>query len=119
MKKLFVILAAMALVFAFTVPAAAVDWNFYGSARMSTWYSSQDFGDGLNAAGTSDDDDGVRWALQSNSRIGARVALARSREETQRQGSGKSPQSRWCARRYFRRLRSGRVGLLQLVQGAA
>jgi hypothetical protein len=73
MKKLLVILAAVALVCAFTVPASAVDWNFYGSARMATWYTSEDFGDGLNSAGTDDSDDGTVWQLQGNTRIGARV----------------------------------------------
>jgi len=54
MKKLFVLFAAVALVAAFTLPATAADvtledhvadydehlathWNFYGSARVSTW----------------------------------------------------------------------------------
>jgi hypothetical protein len=73
MKKLLTILAVMALVCAFTLPAAAVDWNFYGSARMATWYESRDFGDGQNAAGTDDSDDGTIWDLQGNTRFGARV----------------------------------------------
>ena len=70
MKKLLVVIAVVAL---FAAPAAAVDWNFYGSARMATFYTSQDFGDGTNAAGTDDSDDGLRWEMQSNSRLGARV----------------------------------------------
>jgi hypothetical protein len=75
MKKLFVILAALALVWAFAVPASAVDWNFYGSARMATFYTSQDFGDQTTGPppGGQDDDDGTQWDLQGNSRIGARV----------------------------------------------
>jgi hypothetical protein len=72
MKKLLVILAAVALVWAFAVPASAVDWNFYGSARMATFYTSEDGGDFL-VTSTDDSDDGVQWALQSNSRIGATV----------------------------------------------
>lgn len=73
MKKLLVMLAAMALVCAFVLPAAAVDWNFYGSARMATWYEDRDYGDGLNPAGTDDSDDGTIWELQGNTRFGARV----------------------------------------------
>ena len=73
MKKLFVILAALALVWAFAAPASAVDWNFYGSARMATYYTSVDFGDGLNDSGTDDEDSGTRWELQGNSRLGATV----------------------------------------------
>ena len=73
MKKLFVIIAAVALVWAFAAPASAVDWNFYGSARLATFYTSVDFGDFTNAAGTDDSDDGTRWELQGNSRLGATV----------------------------------------------
>ena len=72
MKKLLVILAAVALVWAFAAPASAVDWNFYGSARMATFYTSDDFGDLETTAGQ-DDDTGTQWDLQGNSRIGVRV----------------------------------------------
>ena len=72
MKKLFVILAAVALVWTFAAPASAVDWNFYGSARMATFYTSNDFGDFDNPQGD-DGDDGLRWEMQGNSRLGARV----------------------------------------------
>ena len=71
MKKLTILLAAIALV-CFSVPAMAVDWNFYGSARMATFYTSEDLGAGLNAAGN-DSDDGIDWDLQGNSRLGATV----------------------------------------------
>jgi hypothetical protein len=74
MKKFTILFAAIILV-CFAVPAIAVDWNFYGSARINTWYYSRDFGDGLNAAKTDDKDSEVRWGFngQNNSRIGARV----------------------------------------------
>jgi hypothetical protein len=65
MKKLAILIAAMALV-CFSVPAMAVDWNFYGSARIETWYTSQN-----NPGGT--DVDGLRWDLQGNSRLGAKI----------------------------------------------
>lgn len=76
MKKL-TILMAVAVLVCFSVPAMAVDWNFYGSARMATFYDSRDFGDGLNAAGTSDEDSELQWFLQGNSRLGARVKADR------------------------------------------
>ena len=44
MKKLTILIAAVALV-CFSVPAMAVDWNFYGSARIATFYTSTDGGD--------------------------------------------------------------------------
>ena len=74
MKKFTILFAAIILV-CFAVPAMAVDWNFYGSARVNTWYVSRDFGDGLNAAGTDTKDSEVRWGMngQDNSRLGARV----------------------------------------------
>jgi hypothetical protein len=74
MKKLTILIAAFALV-AFSVPAMAADWNFYGSARINTWYVSSDCGDSLCANGTDDKDSEVRWGQngQTNSRLGARV----------------------------------------------
>jgi hypothetical protein len=72
MKKLTILIAAIALV-CFSVPAMAVDWNFYGSARMATFYVSDDYGDGTNSAGTDDKDAEVQWDLQGNSRLGANV----------------------------------------------
>ena len=72
MKKLTILFAAIMLV-CFAVPAMAVDWNFYGNARMATFYEDRDFGDGLNAAGTDDKDADLIWDLQGNSRIGANI----------------------------------------------
>jgi hypothetical protein len=72
MKKLTILIAAIALV-CFSVPAMAVDWNFYGNARMATFYVSDDYGDGLNAAGTDDKDSDLQWDLQGNSRVGADI----------------------------------------------
>ncbi len=72
MKKLTILIAALALV-CFSVPAMAVDWNFYGNARVTTFYESRDFGDGTNAAGTDDEDQDLQWDLQGNSRIGATI----------------------------------------------
>ncbi|MFO8163543.1 MAG: porin [Thermodesulfobacteriota bacterium] len=66
MRKLLVLLSAVAFLVAFTVPAVAADWNFYGSARMYTFIN-----DVTPAEGDSDDD--LSWFLQGNSRIGAMV----------------------------------------------
>ncbi len=64
MKKFTILIAALALV-CFAVPAMAVDWNFYGNARMATFYTSQDKAD------TKVTD--LQWDLQGNSRIGANI----------------------------------------------
>jgi len=69
MKKLIIAIAAVALI---ASPALAVDWNFYGSARMQTAYVSQDLGDTVDAAGNDDDSD-VQWDWGGNSRFGAKV----------------------------------------------
>ena len=79
MKKLVVLCAAIMLV-CFSVPAMAVDWNFYGSARVRTFYESQDYKKSVLRA----DQDGIdsdltsktstlQWDLQGNSRLGANV----------------------------------------------
>ena len=69
MKKLFILFIAAAMVAAFTVPAAAdAEWNFYGSARMTTFWVDDD----PDVAGV-DSDAGTVWAQQGNSRIGANV----------------------------------------------
>jgi len=67
MRKLLVLLAAVAFVVAYTVPAIAEGWDFYGHARMSTFMDSKS----KEASGTGFDDDDLTWALQSNARVGA------------------------------------------------
>ncbi len=66
MKKFTILIAAIALV-CFSVPAMAVEWNFYGNARMATWWDSSDSGE------SNEKTDGLTWDLQTNSRIGATV----------------------------------------------
>jgi hypothetical protein len=74
MKKLILAIAALALI---ASPALAVDWNLYGSSRVQTWYQMRDYGDGLNPAGTDDEDNELLWGtgngFANNSRFGARV----------------------------------------------
>jgi hypothetical protein len=65
MKKLFIIFAVLCL----AAPAMAADWNFYGSARFATFWVDVD-GD---LPGDADEDEGLQWAQQGNSRIGANV----------------------------------------------
>ena len=72
MKKLLVIL----MVLAFVAPAMAAEWNFYGSARMTYIYYDRDKEQNLGTAGDTDgvnDDTDLRFDLQGNSRIGAKV----------------------------------------------
>lgn len=73
MKKLLVIFAAVAFIWVFAGPASALDWNFYGSARMATFYESVDLGDLFITNSGDDEDDQISWDLQGNSRVGATV----------------------------------------------
>jgi len=80
MRKLMILLFAAAVLFAFTAPAfAQSQWSFYGSARMWTaWNNTSKEASGSGLLGGSatawDDDSGLVWNLQDNSRIGAKVA---------------------------------------------
>jgi hypothetical protein len=78
MRKLLVVLAALAFVAAFTAPAFAAEWSFYGHVRMTTFWADEDFGD-FNPYGKTqdwDDDFDLNHSLQSNSRIGANVKVS-------------------------------------------
>jgi len=73
MRKLLVILTAVAMVCAFTVPVmAAAEWNFYGSARMSTFWNDAD-DDWTPMFGQAADDADLEHYLQGNARLGATV----------------------------------------------
>jgi hypothetical protein len=72
MKKLFVLCAAAIFVVAFTAPAFAAEWSFYGSARMAMFWTNQDMQDSVTPAGE-DDKNTMNHSLQGNSRIGANV----------------------------------------------
>ena len=67
MKKLFIIFAVLCL----AAPAMAADWNFYGSARFATFYSSVD----KDIPGDNDTINRLQWAQQGNSRLGATVVV--------------------------------------------
>jgi hypothetical protein len=77
MKKLFIFFIAVAMIAAFSVPAAAADaeWSFYGSSRMSTFSDTYSKEHPTAAVHTPiDDDTDTTWAQQGNSRIGANVS---------------------------------------------
>ena len=78
MKKIIILLAAVALTVAFTIPASAADeikWNWYGDARVRTFWVSEDFKDSGTTVGGNDstEDSELEWQFQGNSRIGFRV----------------------------------------------
>jgi len=81
MKKLTIIALVVAIAAVFAVTASANEWNLYGSARMATYYTSQDYGNQFKSdTNTSGDDvfgrsklNDLQWNLQSNARIGATV----------------------------------------------
>ena len=74
-----VLVVAIAAVFAAT--ASANEWKLYGSARMATFWTNQDYGDLYESSTNPSGDDvfgrnsarDLQWNLQSNSRIGATV----------------------------------------------
>jgi hypothetical protein len=67
MKKLIAIFAVLLL----AAPTFAADWAFYGSQRMATFYVADDYGD--FPVNGEDDDWGLQWNFQTNSRLGAKV----------------------------------------------
>ena len=67
MKKLIAIFAVLLL----AAPAMAADWAFYGSQRVTTFYVADDYGD-FDVNGE-EDDWGLQWNFQTNSRLGANV----------------------------------------------
>ncbi len=68
MKKLMVLVAALALVAGSAMTAAAADWNFYGSSRVATFFTDVE----EQVAGGVDTDN-YEQGLQGNARIGASV----------------------------------------------
>lgn len=61
-----IMVAALAM---FASSAHAADWNFYGSARVETWYET-------TAVDNTPDVDGLDWSLNGGSRIGANVKVS-------------------------------------------
>ena len=91
MKKFWAILIAVAFIAMASMPVMAASteeritavekqlaasWKFYGSVRVATFYNdfkAKDNHKDNNGSGINDK--GTRWALQTNSRIGANVAI--------------------------------------------
>jgi hypothetical protein len=87
MKKVTIIALVVAITAVFAVTAtAAMEWNLYGSARVQTFYVSNDLGKELERTGlrsaiavdrrdiaNQDTVKTTRWLLENNSRIGATV----------------------------------------------
>jgi hypothetical protein len=71
MKKFTIITLALALTAVFAVTAMANEWNLYGSARMETFYKSEDLVTD-DTFGRGNDGD-LTWRFQNNSRVGASV----------------------------------------------
>ena len=69
MKKLCFVGSIAAMVAVFTMNATAADWNFYGSARLSTFVTTTD------NKGLLEDTTNYAQNLQSNARIGAKVKV--------------------------------------------
>jgi hypothetical protein len=86
MKKLFVLCAAAIFVVAFTAPSFAAEWSFYGSARISTFWTDVSDERGPN----NDDDMDLGHSLQGNSRIGANVKVSDNLVGRFEYGSGPS-----------------------------
>jgi hypothetical protein len=63
------------MVAGFAMTAAAAEWNFYGSARIMTFFDDIDYEDFVNIIGDDDDLD-LTHTLQGNSRIGANVKVS-------------------------------------------
>jgi len=68
MKTKGVIFFVSVIVLALSIPAEAVDWELYGSARVRTWYYGHKNQDPEPAFSSR-----TIWGLQGNSRIGATV----------------------------------------------
>ncbi len=78
MKRILILLGAVALIAAFTIPASAADeikWNWYGNSRVRTFWVSEDFQESGTTVGGrgSTEDSQLEWQFQGNSRIGFRV----------------------------------------------
>jgi predicted porin len=67
MKKWMVIFSALIL----AAPAIGADWEFSGSQRMATFWNHYDFGD--FTVNGENDDSGLTWDFQGNSRLEAKV----------------------------------------------
>lgn len=73
MMKSINIFFTVVLVFFLAGTAFAAEWNLYGSARMATFFTSEDQGENVSDDFGRDRIDNTLWELQGNSRIGGKV----------------------------------------------
>jgi hypothetical protein len=73
MKKVTIIALVVAITAFFAVSASANEWNLYGSARMATYWTSQDYGGDTEDKWGRGSVDELQWQMQVNSRVGATV----------------------------------------------
>jgi hypothetical protein len=73
MKKFTIIALVVAITAVFAVTAMANEWNLYGSARMATFWTNQDFGGNEKDVFGRSSVENLQWNLQGNARIGATV----------------------------------------------
>jgi hypothetical protein len=73
MKKVTIIALVVAITAFFAVSASANEWNLYGSARMATYWTSQDYGGNTEDTWGRGSVDELQWQMQVNSRVGATV----------------------------------------------
>ncbi len=76
MKKLTVFIVTLAMIATLSMSAAASEWKFYGSARVTTFSWDDDYATGSSTLGGDSSDRDTQWALQGNSRIGAKVKVS-------------------------------------------
>lgn len=73
MKKVTIIALVVAIAAFFAVSASANEWNLYGSARMATYWTDQDYGGNTEDAWARGNVQELQWQMQVNSRVGATV----------------------------------------------
>jgi hypothetical protein len=67
------LILAAALIFGLTAVSFANEWSLYGSARMATFYISEDRGENVSDDFGRDRINNTLWELQGNSHIGGKV----------------------------------------------
>ncbi|MFZ0613598.1 MAG: hypothetical protein WAM73_15270 [Desulfobacterales bacterium] len=81
MKKPTIIALVVSFAAVIAATASANEWNLYGSVRMATFWTNQDYGDLYQSSTNPIGDDvfgrssvrNLQWELQANSRVGVRV----------------------------------------------
>ncbi len=88
MKQMILGTAALAMILTAAMTAAASEWNFYGNARIGTFYEDTD-----NPGGT--DTTSFNEYLHGNSRIGAKVRVSDQLRARFEYGTGVNVRQLW------------------------